>query len=77
MIDAAKKIVDNRLDTAVVRTERYAWRGPADVKGPVQLVARLNYVAYPVSFAKRLELPPAATTLVSKAQHTITVSPPR
>ena len=77
MIDAARKIVDNRLETAAVRTERYAWRVPSDAKGSVQLVARLNYVAYPLSFATRLDLPPASTTLVSKAQHTLTVAPSR
>lgn len=77
MIDAARKIVDNRLDTAAVRTEQYAWRIPEDVEGPVRLVARLNYVAYPLSFAKGLELPPASPTLVSQAQHTVTVAASR
>lgn len=77
MIEAARKVFDNRLNTAAVRTERYTWRVPPGIEGPVQLVARLNYVAYPQAFATKLELPPAATTLVSRAQCTIAVEPAR
>lgn len=77
MIDAAKKVFDNRLDTAAVRTERYRWRVPPDIHGKVKLVARLNYVAYPQAFATRFNLPPAPTTLISDGQCTLTVTPSR
>jgi len=77
MIEAARKVFDNRLDTASVRTERYTWRVPPGIEGPIQLVARLNYVAYPHAFGTKLELPPAATTLVSEAQCTVAVVPAR
>ncbi|NQT88386.1 NapC/NirT family cytochrome c [bacterium] len=77
MIEAASKVFDNRLETAAVRTETFAWRVPDDIEGTVEIVARLHYVAYPESFATRLELPRAPTTLISASQHTVTVVPAR
>ena len=75
MVEAASKVFDNRLDTAAVRAERFAWRVPDGLAGAVELVARLHYVAYPESFAAKLGLPPAAPTLITTARHTVTVTP--
>lgn len=73
MVEAARKVFDNRLDPGKVRTERYTWRVPQDVQGKVTLVARLYYLAYPQAFATRLELPRAPNTLISTGELEIAV----
>ena len=55
--DAEKIIFDNRLNAAEVRKETFHFTVPYETNGSVSLVAKLNYLPYPSSFSKRLEVP--------------------
>ena len=54
---AERIIFDNRLNPAELRKERYYFRIPDDFKDRIFLRARLIYLPYPTSFARRFGLP--------------------
>jgi hypothetical protein len=57
--DAVTVGFDNRLPAGAIVNEEYALDVPKDVKGPIQIQAKLRYLAYPSSFATLMDLSPA------------------
>jgi hypothetical protein len=55
--DAEKIIFDNRLRANEIRKEFFTFQVPEDVGSEFFLVARLNYLRYPGTFAKELGVP--------------------
>jgi hypothetical protein len=71
--DAVKISYDNRLPAGAVVSEAYALDLPKDVRGPLQIQARLRYLAYPSSFAALMDLAAAPVVDVATAATEITV----
>ena len=71
--EAAKVRFDNRLEAAEVRREAYVFAVPAADK--VVLSASLYYAPYPVTFARRLRLPPAEAVLVARCERVLPIAP--
>jgi len=71
--DAVKIIYDNRLNASEARKETYRLKIPVDAKGSVSIIATLNYLPYPSSFAQQLkvEMPKAVT--IASAKKTVTL----
>jgi hypothetical protein len=65
--DARRIAFDNRLPAGAVVKEVYALDLPKDVVGPLKIEAKLRYLAYPSSFAKLMDLAPAAPVDVAVA----------
>ena len=66
LLEAARVLFDNRLNAAEVRREAYTLAVPHEAKGDLALTASLYYAPYPLSFAKRLDLPAAKPVLVAR-----------
>jgi nitrate/TMAO reductase-like tetraheme cytochrome c subunit len=73
--DAVQIVWDNRLDSGEQRTEPYELTVPAGPSGTMQLRARLVYLPYPTSFAKRMEVAPAKPVDVAIATADVDVIP--
>ena len=73
--EAAKVRFDNRLEAAEIRREAYSFAIPAGAKTPATLTASLYYAPYPVTFARRLRLPPAEPVLVARCERVISITP--
>jgi len=69
---AVNIIFDNRLDAGEIRTESYHFTIPKDASGKLRLLALLNYLPYPGSFADKLGLPrPEAVTIAAEEKEII------
>ena len=76
--NASRITFDNRLRAEEVRTERYAFRIPADAREPLAFTARIRYLPYPGSFARALAIqPPAPQLLAEKGKFVAVSAPPR
>jgi hypothetical protein len=54
--DAVRIGFDNRLPAGQIVVEEYALDVPKDVKGPLQIQAKLRYLPYPTSFGTLMDL---------------------
>lgn len=66
---------DNRLRPREPRRERYRFALPAAAPGPVVLLARVYYLAYPAAFARALGVEPAAPQLIAEARAAFPAGP--
>lgn len=57
--EATRIAFDNRLPAGSIVKEAYALDLPADFSGPLEVEARLRYLAYPSSFAALMDLAPS------------------
>ena len=70
--EAVKINFDNRLEAAEIRKETYYFLIPKNLRGKVLLVAQLQYLPYPSSFAHRYGLPsPEAVVIASTKKEMI------
>lgn len=65
--NAVKIIFDNRLNSSETRKETYRFKTPEDAEGHVIIVAKLNYLSFPSSFAKSLGVPARSPVEISTA----------
>lgn len=66
--NATKIIFDNRLQANESRQENYTFKVPQDLKGSVTLIAKINYLRYPSSFAKNLGIETTAPIVLAVAK---------
>jgi hypothetical protein len=67
--NATKIIFDNRLQAEERRQERFTFKLPQELNGPVLLTAKINYLRYPSAFANSLQIEkaePVTLTTVKK-----------
>ena len=70
--EAARTVFDNRLDAAEMRKEKYSIKVP-ETKGTVYITAKLYYLVYPDSVARRLDIKPAEKIELATASREIVV----
>jgi hypothetical protein len=66
--EAVEIAFDNRLDAAEIRKETYLFTIPKDVRGKITLVAQLQYLPYPSSFAKKFGLLNSESVVIARAE---------
>lgn len=66
--EAVEIAFDNRLDAAEIRKETYLFTIPKDVPGKITLIAQLQYLPYPSSFAKKFGLPSQEGVVIARAE---------
>jgi len=71
--NAARIAFDNRLKAEELRKERYHFRIPKDASGTVTFKARINYLRYPSSFARSLNVEKAEPVELAAAKKEIRV----
>jgi hypothetical protein len=74
--DAQRVVWDNRLDAGEKRIEPYELVVPPDANGPMRLAARLVYLSYPSSFAKRWDVAPAQAVEVATTSAEVELTGP-
>jgi hypothetical protein len=70
---AAKTKFDNRLNAGEIRKETYRFEIPKDAEGSLSLIAKLNYLSYPRSFAESLGVPPVEPVEIAAAVKEIVI----
>jgi hypothetical protein len=71
--DAVKIAFDNRLEAAEISRETYYFLIPQSFKGKVLLVAQLQYLPYPSSFANRYGLPLPEAVVIATAKKEMSI----
>jgi hypothetical protein len=71
--DATRMVFDNRLDPLETRRETYRFVVPASASGEIVVRARVNYLAYPSSFAARLGVPPAQRVEIASTNQVVRI----
>lgn len=72
--DAVKITFDNRLLANEIRKEFFTFQVPDDVGSEFSLVARLNYLRYPSSFAGELRVPEAKLIELASTRKEVVLS---
>ncbi len=71
--NAARIAYDNRLKAEELRKERYQFRMPKNATGTVTIMARINYLRYPGSFARSLGIEKTEPVELASAKKEIRV----